>query len=423
VTLPPNESRRSGARGMAYAMFAVAAALLVMVVLHGEDRPNEGQVAQSGPPPRISADPAAVEKTESRRDDFGGGAPAEARTASAPTERDERSGVAEALGRAAREDRAESQTAQLEAAAATAPGPSAPVPPPAAPAGDVAAPPTAVAEPAATPAAAQPATMAAAESTPRAAAGVGADNLATRDRAGEREASDALVADEVTRQMSEPEITTYEYTVVSNQDVAQLEGLLAANGITIVDGAPPADLPADAAARLAGAQPVDGDPIDRVGQTNAYYVDATPEQLQTLIAALSGAEGKLRSADGVALQDAIDNDSLPARFGGGFGGGGFGGARGGGGGGGGARRELAASRAWRFSALAKESVEQLADQQLQAATAGAAVEADDNAEAARRGGRGGRASAAAELAEEPAPARAVILLRRQPVAVPAEGQP
>jgi hypothetical protein len=414
VTRPPSESRRSGARGMAYAMFAVAAALLVMVVLHGEDRPNEGQVAQNGPPPRIGADPAAVEKAEGRRDDFGVDRGGEsARTAAAPMERDERSGAAEMLGRAASEEQAQAQAERRDSAVASAPVPSAPVPPPAAPA--AAQPATAPLEAAADPAAAQLAATAD-------GGAADADFSPPGDAAESQPGNGALATDEVRQQVLGRDVATYEYAVASDQDVAQFESLLAASGITIVDGAP-AELPADTAKQLAGESVADIS-ADQVPQASAYFVDATPAQLETLLAALNANEGKLRTADGSALPENVMAESAPerARRGGFGGGGGMGGGGGGGFGarGGGATRELATGRAWRLSTLAKGSADQLADQEQKAAATDAALEADDNLDAAARGDRGGRAPGAAEPA---APSRAIILLRREPTIVPAEAQP
>jgi hypothetical protein len=349
VTLPPaddlTEHRRR--RGLIYAAFAVAAALLLMFLRPADQPVGPGQLAQSEPRRRLETDSGAVQ-TKSEGSQFaeekeGADANREALSGAAPAEDGETPLAMDRAGRAAplEQERAQSELADA-APAATTPLPPAPAPVTAAPSAPAGA------------------------ATPMAGEAGGFGGAAETRRLG-----GALPG--AASGVAPGELDVYDVATAGDAAAAEFEQLLATYGIAIVEEQPPADLPFGYADPL--SRP--GLPADAARQptpaSSAYLIEATPEQVEALAAALRADDGKLQLAAGKEVVSALggaraDRRTASADFRGGFGGGG--------------RGPGSDGRAWRLSIADRDdlAVRKAADKgatlKEQSAAAGSSRDAD-----------------------------------------------
>jgi anti-sigma factor RsiW len=341
LAMPQLEEERRAARGrgLVWAAVAIAAALMLMV-LRPADAPHDAQqLAQSSSDKRIEADePADLSKAPGRQDlDRGGATPMAAAPAAAESAQ---SGGTTRATRERSELMRKGATEGAQAAASAASEPTAP-------------------------------------SAARAAA------------TSERAVDDADAA------------PTIEVAVSGEFGPAEFQSLLAANGIVMSDEPLPENLRAvlsleGSLARADGEEALGRDAGTFIAGVEAIVVEATPAELESVIAAIrTAAPGALPA--GELLKKTADEVSRGG--GGGFGGGGRGGRA--------AleARQLAASQAWRLT-VAPPTEEALAET-LDGAAAGEAAAEDASIDAAR----GGRRSSGLGGAASPTRTRVLFLLR------------
>jgi hypothetical protein len=345
VTLPPVDeiTEQGRRRGLIYVAAALAAAVMLMVLRPADQPPEPRQLAQGEPRRRLEAEPGAVQsKSEAAQlnEEKDAAAARPMATAPAPVPSPTSSQDADsslARDRSSSTTPLEQQRMQSDLAATTAAAPATvPGAMPAAPAADAPLP---------------AAPMSASGPASSDASGFG--GLAEGSRlGGARRGAEAEVP--------AGRVEVYDVAATGDAAAAEFEQLLATHGIAIVDQPPARETTGAFFDALAGPREVAEADRQASAPVGAYLIEASPEQIAALAAALRADDGKFKLAEVKELSN-ISDAAVRLRATEGRGGFGGGGGRGG-------SEVQTNARAWRLSAPTVSSPA-TRDAEEQAATA------------------------------------------------------